>query len=226
MSVSSTSFSSISKKVFLALAGLFLIVFLMVHLGINLFLLPIVRDDGGEWFRVAASFMANNWVIKVFEIVLFAGFILHIILGVIIQLQNWAARPQRYKVSPDSQTSFFSKFMIHTGAIIFIFLALHMTHFYFVKLGWVAIPEGVTDKHDFYVMTRLLFGDTTYAVFYILCMIFLAFHLNHAFQSAFQTLGLNHSKYTPAIKCIGTWYSILIPLGFAMIPLYFMLTNA
>ena len=225
MSETTTTFSSITKKFFMAIAGLFLIVFLLVHLGINLFLLPFVKDDGGEWFRAAASFMANNWVVKVFEIFLFGGFILHIILGVIIQVQNWMARPERYKVEGYSHTSFFSKFMIHTGVIVFIFLAIHMCNFYFVKLGWVAVPEGVQDKHDFYVMTRLLFANTGYSVFYMVCMVFLGFHLNHAFQSAFQTLGFNHSKYTPVIKCMSNIYSIIVPLGFFIIPLYFLLTR-
>ena len=224
MSETAISMSSISKKVFLAVAGLFLIVFLVVHLGINLFLLPFVKDDGGEWFRIAASFMANNWIIKVFEVFLFGGFILHVILGVTLQIQNWFARPTRYKVEGYSHTSFFSKFMINTGAIIFIFLVLHLCNFYFVKLGWVSPPEGIEDKHDFYVMTRLLFANTAYSVFYMICMVLLGFHLNHAFQSAFQTLGLNHTKYTPMIKCLGNLYSIIIPLGFLIIPLYFLLT--
>lgn len=225
MSETSISFASITKKVYMAIAGLFLITFLVVHLGINLFLLPFVKDDGGEWFRIAASFMSNNWIIKVFEIFLFGGFILHIILGVIVQIQNWMARPQRYKVEGFSHTSFFSKFMIHTGVIVFIFLVIHLTNFYFVKMGWVSTPEGITDKHDFYIMTRLLFANTYYTIFYIICIVFLAFHLNHAFQSAFQTLGLSHTKYTPAIKCFGTLYSIIIPLGFLIIPVYFLLTR-
>lgn len=225
MSETSLSFASITKKVFMAFAGLFLITFLVVHLGINLFLLPFIKDDGGEWFRIAASFMANNWIIKVFEIVLFGGFILHIILGLIVQVQNWMARPDRYKVEGYSHTSFFSKFMIHTGVIIFIFIAIHLTNFYFIRLGWVSPPGGIEDKHDFYVITRLLFANTAYSLFYMVCMVFLGFHLNHAFQSAFQTLGLSHTKYTPVIKCIGNLYSILIPLGFLIIPLYFLLTR-
>ncbi len=220
MATSWMNLSSIAKKVYMALAGLFLITFLLVHLGINLCLL---RDDGGEWFNAASHFMGSNYIIKVFEIFLFLGFILHIIIGVILQVQNWMARPVRYKVEGYSHTSFFSKYMIHTGIIIFIFLIIHLSNFYFVKHGWVEMPEGVSDNHDFYTMAALLFGNTAYSVLYIFFMVILGFHLNHAFQSSFQTLGLNHSKYMPAIKRIGTIYSIVVPLGFIIIPISYLI---
>jgi succinate dehydrogenase / fumarate reductase, cytochrome b subunit len=216
--------SSVSKKVFLASFGLFLIIFLMVHLGINLLLLPFIRNDNGQWFRDAASFMANNRVVKVMEIVLMASFVFHIILALIVQIQNWIARPVKYAKEGFSHTSFFSKFMIHTGIVIFIFLVIHMVNFYFVRLGLVAAPDGAEGEPDFYAMARVLFANTGYSIFYLFCLLILSFHLNHAFQSAFQTLGINHNRWTPAIKKIGTWYSILIPLGFAIIPLYFLLT--
>jgi succinate dehydrogenase / fumarate reductase cytochrome b subunit len=110
--------------------------------------------------------------------------------------------------------------MIHTGVIIFAFLTLHFINFYFVKLGIVDVPEGAEGKHDFYNMVINLFKQPVYSIIYIGFMIFLSFHFLHAFQSAFQTLGLNHSKYTPAIKFIGIAYAILVPLGFAIIPIY------
>lgn len=212
------SYSSITKKVVMALAGLFLITFLVIHLAINLLLLC---SDEGKAYTVAVEFMTTNPLIKIMEIFLFGGFAIHILIGVIIQIQNWMARPVRYKVEGYSHLSFFSKYMIHTGAIIFIFLCLHFFNFYFVKLGWVSPPEGV-GQHDFYQMATLLFANKFYAILYVVLMIFLGFHLHHAFQSAFQTLGLNHTKYTPFIKAVGTLYSIVVPLGFASIPLFFM----
>jgi succinate dehydrogenase / fumarate reductase, cytochrome b subunit len=211
-------YSSITKKIILALAGFFLISFLVIHLGINLLLL---FDDGGASYTVAVKFMTTNPLIKIMEVFLFGGFALHILLGTIIQVYNWMARPVRYKVEGYSHTSFFSKYMIHTGAIILVFLVVHFTNFYFVKLGWVDPPAGM-EREDFYQMATLLFSNRFYAILYMILMVFLAFHLNHAFQSVFQTLGLNHSKYTPFIKFIGTLYSIAIPLGFALIPAYFL----
>ena len=200
----------------MSLAGLFLAIFLVVHLGINLTLL---RHDGGLWFTAAAHFMSTNYVVKVFEIVLFLGFILHMIYGVVLQIQNWMSRPKRYAVSNYSQTSFFSKFMIHTAVIIGVFLVIHLMNFYFVKLNLSPLPEGITDRHNFYGMVMALFHNKTYVIVYICFMLFLAFHLSHAFQSAFQTLGLEHNKYTPFIKVFGIVYSVVIGLGFSLIPI-------
>lgn len=211
--------TSIGKKIIIAIAGLFLIVFLLVHLGINLLML---RSDGGEMFTTAAHFMANNIAIKVFEVVLFGAFAIHMLMGVFITIQNWIARGnKRYKVTNKSNTSFFSKYMFHTGVIIFIFLVLHFMNFYFVKLGIVDAPEGL-GMEDFYQMAILLFTNKIYSVIYIVAFVFLGLHLNHAFQSAFQTIGWNHSKYTPAIKFVGTLYALVISIGFSIIPIYFL----
>ncbi|HEX2934562.1 MAG TPA: succinate dehydrogenase cytochrome b subunit [Bacteroidales bacterium] len=208
--------SSIGKKLLMSLAGLFLVVFLLVHLGINLL---ILGSDNGEAFRVAVEFMGSP-VIKVMEIFLMAGFAIHIIWALILFVQNMMARPQGYAITNHSQTSFFSKYMIHTGAIIFTFLVLHFINFYFVKLGIVPIPEGADNKHDFYNMVINLFKQPVYSIIYVAFMAFLSFHMLHAFQSAFQTLGINHKKYSPIIKYVGIAYSILVPLGFAIIPVY------
>lgn len=218
-------YSSLTKKYIMALAGLFLMVFLVVHLTINMFILP-VTDNHQEIFRLLVKFMTTNILIKIMEIVLFAGFIIHAVYGVILQIQNWMARPARYRKEGWEHTSFFSKFMIHTGIIVAIFLVIHLMNFYLVKAGLTQAhpgPNAVEDSHDFYNMAVNLFSNNTYAILYIIFLIFLGFHLNHAFQSAFQSLGLNHSKYTPFINFLGDAYSIIIPLGFCIIPLYFLL---
>jgi succinate dehydrogenase / fumarate reductase cytochrome b subunit len=220
MSVDLFKISSITKKIFMSLTGIFLILFLLVHLSINL---TLMIDDGGKIFSAAAHFMSTNIIIKIFEIFLFGSFILHIIFSIILSIKNWLSRPVGYKVCNKTETSFFSKYMIYTGILIGIFLIIHMMNFYFVKLGFVKIPEGIADNHDFYHMAIKLFSNTSYSVFYIILMIVLGFHLNHAFQSAFQTLGLNHNKYTPMIKLLGTIYAFIVSVGFSIIPLYFLL---
>ena len=212
-------YSSLTIKVLMALAGLFLVTFLCVHLGINLMLL---KDDGGRMFTEAATFMGTNQLIKVFEIVLFAGFLLHILFGILVSIQNRAARPTAYACSNSSETSFFSKYMFHTGIIVFIFLVLHFIDFYVIKIGFVAPPPGIT-SHDFYHRTLLLFSSPLYSILYIIGFLFLGIHLNHAIQSGFQTLGWNHSKYMDAVKFIGSAYSILITVGFSVIPVYLLL---
>ena len=219
MSNSLLNYASITKKISMSILGLFLAVFLLVHLTINLMLL---LPDGGEWFRASAEFMGTNPIIKVFEIVLFAAFIVHILMGIILWLENNSARPVGYQKTNVSKTSLMSKYMIHTGIIIFIFLGLHFIHFYFVKIGLV---DGLMDEHghpDFYNSAIALLRQPLYAVVYILSFLALGFHLNHAIQSGFQSMDWEHSKYTPAIKIVSTLYSLLIALGFSFIPIYFL----
>jgi len=201
-------FSSISKKLVIALAGLFLILFLPVHLIINLFLL---QPDPLP-FNKAAHFMATFPVIKIFEIALLGTLLIHIICGIWIQIQNWLARPVGYVSGNKSETSFFSRFMIWTGASIFTFLVLHFFNFYFIKLGLV---KGNPD--DFYSVAHNLFKIPAYNYIYLICFVLLGFHLYHAFYSAFQTLGLNHRIWTPVVKVVAIIYAITIPAGFAFI---------
>ncbi len=211
--------STISSKVVMALAGVFLMLFLVVHLFLNLLML---MGDEGETFSNAVVFMTENPAVKIFEYVLFAGFIIHIIIGLLIEIKNYFARPVKYAVSNTSKTSFFSKYMIHTGLIILIFLIIHFTHFFFVKLNLVDIPGDITtDNHDFYAMAKYLFKNGIYTLIYIISFVFLGFHLNHAFQSAFQTLGLNHPRYTPFIKALSSIYAIVVSMGYSIIPIYF-----
>ena len=211
--------SSLSQKYVMALAGMFLMLFLIFHLSTNLLMLA---GDGGASFHRAVEFLTANPGIKIVEYVLFAAFLIHIILGVLLQLYNYRARPVKYHQTIKTETSDFSRFMFHTGVIIFIFLVIHLLNFYFVKLGWVPTPEYADNKHDFFSMAVVLFQNPWYSAIYIVSFIFLGFHLKHAFQSSFQSLGLNHPKYTPAIKVVGTIYAILISVGFAIIPLYFL----
>ncbi|MCX6284755.1 MAG: succinate dehydrogenase cytochrome b subunit [Bacteroidetes bacterium] len=220
MSASFLRFSSITKKIWMALLGIFLLIFLVVHLSINLCLL---RSDGGRWFNDAAYFMGTNYVVKTFEVVLFAGFLLHILLGIILQVQNWMSRPVRYAVNNKSTTPFLSKYMIWTGGIIFIFLLIHLMNFYAIKLGWVDGPRMAGGEPNFYQRAIDLFSQPAYSLVYILLFIVLGVHLNHAFQAAFQSLGLNFTKYTKCIERFGVAYSIIVPLGFIIIPIYFLL---
>ena len=218
--------SSIGKKLMMALAGLFLATFLLVHLGINLTL--IIFEDP-RIFNIAAHFMASNIFIKVFEIVLFGGILLHIIYGLILQVINWIARPIGYKVNNPAQTSFFSKFMIHTALIILVFLVIHLFDFYFkAKFGHGHVAEITYNGklyHDLGTMVIEKFQIRWVGISYIAFFLFLGFHLLHGFGSAFQTLGLNHKVYTPLIKSLGYIYTFIVVAGFIVIPLWIYLTR-
>jgi succinate dehydrogenase / fumarate reductase, cytochrome b subunit len=203
-------FASISKKFVMALAGLFLLTFLPVHLMINLYLL---KDDPVP-FNNAAHFMATFPLVRIMEIVLIGAILIHITWGIMLQIQNWFARPVGYVSGNKSETSFFSRFMIWTGATIFIFLIIHFTNFYFIKLGFV---KG--NAEDFYSVAHNLFKIPLYNYIYLVCFALLGFHLYHAFSSAFQTLGLNHRIWTPVVKVVALIYAIVIPALFALIPI-------
>lgn len=212
--------SSIGKKLIMSLAGLFLIVFLVVHLSINL---SLIFSDSREIFNKAAHFMSSNILIKIFEVFLFGGFILHMFYGFFLQIKNWLARGRRYRIENFSQTSFFSKFMIHTAVIIAVFLVLHLMDFYFKVKIFGDVPEvfyNGRSYHDLGILVIEKFKMPGFVIFYLACFLFLAFHLLHGFWSAFQTLGLDHKVYTPVIKAAGILYTILVVAGFTLIPVY------
>jgi succinate dehydrogenase / fumarate reductase, cytochrome b subunit len=218
--------SSIGKKIIMAVLGLFLILFLLVHLGINLLLIILENRDA---FNIAAHFMATNVVVKVFEILLFGSFIAHIIYGIIVQLYNWFSRPVGYKKTFNSQTSFFSKYMIHTAVIILVFLVIHLLDFYlkakFFHGGTEVIINGKVYE-DLGLLVIKKFHIPGVVIFYIGCFLFLGFHLLHGFQSAFQTLGINHKTYTPVIKALGVIYTIVVVTGFTIIPIMIFFTQS
>lgn len=211
-------YSSLTKKYIMSLAGLFLLTFLLVHLSINLLVLV---DDGRSLFNMAAHFMGTNVFIQTFQWVLFGGFAIHILFGFILQIKNWMSRPKRYNKKAISEISFFSKFMIHTGIILLVFLAIHMADFFVRKIGGT-VPEihsgDLAGMEDMGILVFEKFKMGGYVLFYILALLFLGFHLDHAFQSAFQSLGLNNDKYTPFIKWLSRFIAIVITIGYITIP--------
>lgn len=205
---------SIGKKLIMGLTGMFLILFLIVHCGINSL---IFLNDGGETFNKAAEFMSHNWLMRTLEVGLFLGFILHIIQSLILTLENKKARKIGYAVSnANANSKWYSRSMGLLGTLILIFLILHLRHFWVVSRFTDHISSGEETLYD---EMKEVFANPIVVIIYILAQISLAYHLMHGFQSAFQTLGLNHKKYTPVIKKIGTIYAIIIPLLFALMPI-------
>jgi len=202
----------------MSLAGIFLITFLLVHMGLNLL---VILNDDPMVFNRAAHFMGTNKLIKVVEIVLFLSILLHVIYALILQVQNWLARPKRYQKVTKSETSPFSRWMIHTAIIVLVFIAIHMVDFYF-KAKFGGVNDVVVDGKHYHDLATLViekFQLPAFVIFYIASFLFLGFHLIHAFQSAFKTLGLNNKTYTPVIQVLGILYTIVIVSGFTAIPL-------
>lgn len=214
--------SSIGQKLIMSLTGLFLISFLVVHLIGNLQLL--IPDDG-EAFNIYAYFMTHNPLIKTISYGLYIFILLHAIQGIIIKKSNVASRSKSYKVNPVKGNSWASRNMAQLGILIFVFLLIHMGDFWFkMKRGVLPMVKYDSFDHEIqnlYYRVDLAYQEWWIVAIYVIAMVALAFHLIHGFQSAFQSLGINHKKYTPTIKFVGVVFSIVISLGFAIIPLFF-----
>lgn len=206
--------SSIGKKIIMGLTGLFLIVFLLVHCGVNSL---IFMNDGGELFNEAAEFMGTNILIRTMEIVLFGGLLFHIFQGIYLVFENKKARSVGYAVNGGSANSkWYSRSMGLLGTLILIFLILHLRHFWYVSRLTDEITGGSTTLFD---EMKAVFTELWVVILYVLGMVSLSYHLMHGFQSAFHTMGWNHKKYTPMIKTIGLCYSIILPLLFSLMPI-------
>ena len=205
--------TSIGKKVLMGLTGLFLISFLIVHVSINA---CIFFMDGGVTFNAAADFMAHNPVIRIMEIGLFAGLILHIIQALLLTLANKKARPIAYaKVDGAANSSWYSRSMGVLGSLLLIFLVVHLSHF------WIDTKIAVfaNQEHNTFLEMKEVFSHVYVVAIYEFGVAALCYHLLHGFQSAFQSLGLNHKTYTPLIKKVGVWYTIIVCLLFASMPI-------
>lgn len=209
--------TTIGRKLVMSLTGIFLILFLIEHLIGNLLLL---NGDGGLAFNEFAHFMKYNRLIQIGEVVLFGGFLFHIIDGIILIRKNRKSRPVQYAVSNKSEvTSWTSKLMGPFGIIILVFLIVHMYDFFRFKYFSPVADMPGTDISDLASLVYIKFQSVGYVAFYVIAMAVVGFHLYHGFQSAFQTLGVNHVKYSPIIKGLGVLYSIVVPLGMALIPI-------
>lgn len=215
---------SIGKKLLMSLTGLFLILFLTNHAVGNMLLY-----SGPEAFDAYSEFMSTFWLIRIVEILLFAGIILHVADALFLTRKNAAARPVKYKVNrPGKGSSWFSRNMGFSGTIVLIFLVLHLVSMFARHRLGLNIGFGLGEENfneSIYNTTVQLFSIWWYDLIYVAALVLLAFHLQHGFQSAFQTLGLNHKKYTPIINKLGLAYSIIIPAIFASMPIYFFIKS-
>lgn len=212
--------SSIGKKLTMGLTGLFLVTFLIVHAGVNA---CIFINDGGETFNAAAHFMSHNWVIRVMEIGLFAGLLAHIVQGLLLWKQNSAARPTKYAMSAANENSkWYSRSMGLLGTLLLFFLIIHISKFFWnTKVALYAAGGSNDAGHNLYLEMKEEFQKWWIVLIYSLGVISLFWHLLHGFQSAFQTLGINHKRYTPLIKTIGVAYTFIICSLFLLMPIAF-----
>jgi succinate dehydrogenase / fumarate reductase cytochrome b subunit len=216
--------SSIGKKLLMSLTGLFLILFLAVHLAGNL---QLLHNDGGKAFNVYAQVMTSNPFIKVISYVNYTLILLHVVVALILSINNRKARgAQGYAVSDNSST-WSSRNMGILGTLILIFLVFHLQGFWWrMHNGPINLVNyGEDDYKNLYEVVATAYRLWWYVVIYVVSMGVLAFHLYHGFGSAFQTLGLNHIKYNGVIRFVGVAFSIIVPLAFAAIPIVMYLNQ-
>jgi len=220
--------SAIGRKFTMGATGFLLITFLIVHCAINAM---IFFNDDGQTFNHWAKFMGTNLIIRTMEIGLFVFLLLHIIQGIVIVIKNRAARPVGYVLSrPNLNSKWYSRSMGLLGTLILLFLIVHLYHFWvpsrFGGMGSIKPLEETQlfayqneEAHNLYQRMKMVFqGNLAPVIIYVLGVISLFWHLMHGFQSAFQTFGINHKKYTPIIKSIGVGYSVIICVLFALMP--------
>jgi succinate dehydrogenase / fumarate reductase, cytochrome b subunit len=212
--VTKTLSSSLGRKLIMGVTGLSLIIFLVVHSGINSL---IFLNDGGETFNHAAEFMGTNWLIRATEVGLMLGFIIHIADGLLLWRSNRAKRPVKYAiVKGEANSTWYSRSMGLLGTLLLIFLIIHLRNFWIVSRFTDEITSG---RETLFGEMREAFQNPFVVIFYVLGCISLSYHLLHGFQSSFQTMGWNHPKYTPFVKSVGKWFSIIVPTVFAAMPI-------
>lgn len=212
---SNSNFYSIGKKILMSLSGLFLFVFLVEHLIGNLLLL---KGDEGAAFIEYSHNMVHNILIRAIEVVLFLAILVHVIDGIMISLKNKKSRPVGYAANkPSGNSKWNSRNMIWTGLFILVFLVIHLSAFF-----WPYRITGLEENVTIFDLAVHKFQQPVFTIFYIVAFILLGFHLQHGFYSAFQTLGLRNSKYYPLIMGAGWFFTVVLTIGFTIIPLYFL----
>jgi succinate dehydrogenase / fumarate reductase cytochrome b subunit len=210
--------SSVGKKLVMALTGLFLISFLVVHAGINA---CIWANDGGEMFNKAAHFMGSMIVIRILEVGLFIGIFIHIIQGYVLEFTNRNKRKVGYNISLGNKGSrWYSRSMGLLGTILLLFFIIHWYHFW-IPSRFTGVEETFIDGkpvHDLYSLMKITFAEAWVVIIYVFACFSLCWHLIHGFQSAFRTIGVSNHRYLMFVKTAGIAYAVIISLAFAMMP--------
>lgn len=267
--------SSLAKKYWMALTGLFLCLFLVGHLAGNL---QLIFADASQ-FNEYALFMTTNPAVKILSYLTYFSIVFHSVDGILLAVQNRNARPVRYAYErQEANTNFSSRNMAVLGTLLLVFIVTHMANFWarmhfdeniplqtisvegpmpnmkteyyitngtgankFLPVQQVNGTDLVREGNEFYLLkpVKIKFAEgykdlhkitvdffkdknlgLVFTILYALSMVVLGFHLFHGFASAFQSLGLNNRKYNGLIRSFGKWFSILVPLLFAIVPIY------
>jgi succinate dehydrogenase / fumarate reductase cytochrome b subunit len=218
--------SAVGRKIVMALTGLFLISFLIFHVGLNSCIfndLPYFdHNDNGSMFNRAAHFMGASLVIRIMEIGLFAGILLHIIQGYAVELKNRSLRSKGYQVNLGSRGStWMSRSMALLGTLVFLYLVIHVAQFWWpsrVSHDLEKVTYNGIEMHNLYLRMYEVFQHGWVVILYLVGVAALGFHLLHGFHSAFRSIGVHNKKYLVMLKSLGYGFSIVVCLLFALMP--------
>ncbi len=213
--------SSVAKKFAMALSGLFLVLFLAQHLTINF--MSVVSPDA---FNETSHFMGTNFLVQaLLQPILILGVIFHFIMGFVLEIQNRNARAKSYvSYNGSANSSWMSRNMIYSGAVVLAFLGLHFYDFWFPEIVHKYIESHPADATRYYGELVAKFESPIRTGLYAISFIFLMLHLLHGFSSSFQSMGVNN-KYSEGIRKFTVGYAIIVPLGFIFIAVFHYFNN-
>lgn len=213
--------TSVARKISMALSAMFLIIFLIMHLSINM-----ISVFSKELFNEASHFMGTNPVIQfAMQPVLIFGVVFHFVMGFILEYRNHKARSTSYvKFKGNKSSSFASRSMLYSGLVILAFLVLHFIDFWVPEMNTKYILGDVSGmingEYRYFEELQHKFTNPYRVAVYIISFFLLSLHLWHGFQSSFQSIGFRNKNYTPFIIVFGNAYSLIVPLGFIVIALF------
>ena len=216
--------STIFRKTWAGLSGLFLVLFLLGHLLGNLQLF-IPGEGGQKQFNEYALFMTTNPAVKILSVLTYSSIILHTVLTLFLVFQSSNARDVKYlQSSGNANSTWGSKNMAVLGTLILVFIVIHMKSFWYeMHFGVIGLdPWGNKDLHT---VTVTAFNELWYVLFYVLSMVVLAIHLKHGVESVFQTLGIKTRRYVSLIHKAAYGFALIVPAAFASIPIYLYVTQ-
>lgn len=207
--------STIGSKQLMGVTGLGLCLFLLLHMAGNLFILA-----GPEAFNSYGNKIVTNELLYFAEVGLVVLFLTHVFKAIALSLHNRSARPIGYEINPNGEkhTTPVSRTLMAQGVIILVFVILHLATF---KYGArYSVTYKGEEMRDLYRLVLEVFHKPGYVIWYVFSLVVLSFHLGHGFYSCLQSLGLNHPKYTPALKALGFGYDLIVTAGFIILPVY------
>ena len=202
------------------MSGLFLILFLTGHLLGNLQLLIPESQGAQKQFNEYAEFMSTNPVVKILSIITYISIILHVFVTIYLTIDARRNRKSKYKKTNSVTNSISAKYMGILGTVILAFIIIHLSNFWYKAKFTSEILNDPNGKKDIYTMVINKFKNIEHVLIYVLAMGAIFMHTLHGFSSSFQSLGLVTTKTRKYFKIFGMIYSLLIPLLFALIPIY------